>query len=496
MKYSQRSAKELLLNALTVQIAGLILTVQMAGLILVVTCGTSFGEDFAVQPLTADELQAIDSIQQGSVTATVGFLASDEMAGRNTPSPELNIAAAYVAARFRGAGLEGPASDLSYYQSTSIEQVAPAQSGLSVSVEGIRIADCHVLMGLKDPVEVTGAVENANSAKPEQKFAGPVWLSDSPLPPQVLSNPGGALVAWSRKVRDIAKQGATVVIVPIGSDSPLHEVARRLTESPVTLPQQFAFGCPVVLVPAGTELENKSVSVTVPANRITSTPVHNVIGILRGSDPELSKQAIIISAHLDHIGRKDGGEDTINNGADDNATGVTAVVTLADAYSKLSMRPKRTVIFMTFWGEEKGLLGSKYYAQHPVWPLDQTVANVNIEMIGRPEENAEGRAWGTGWTRSTLCDLVSSGAKRADVDVFHREDVSEMLYARSDNYSFVAAGVIAHSFSAGSLHADYHQPTDEVARLNLPHMTKIIRGLMAGTLPLATGDATPVAAKE
>ncbi|MBL8817141.1 MAG: M28 family peptidase [Planctomyces sp.] len=479
MRYSQRAAIAVLFRALILPMAG----------------GACFGEDFSVQPLTADELQAVDSIQQGSVTATVGFLASDEMAGRNTPSTELNIAAAYVAARFRGAGLEGPGSDLSFFQSTSIEQVSPAKSGLSVNVDGTRIADCHVLMGLRDPVEISGAIENANSARADQKFAGPVWLSDSPLPPQVLSNPGGAVVAWSRKIREIAKQGATLVIVPIGSDSPLHEIARRLSETPITLPQQFAFACPVVIVPAGTELENKTVSVTVPANRIISTPVHNVIGILKGSDPELSKQAIIISAHLDHIGTRDGGEDTINNGADDNATGVTAVVSLADAYSKLSNRPKRTVIFMTFWGEEKGLLGSKYYAQNPIWPLDQTIANVNIEMIGRPEENAEGKAWGTGWTRSTLCDLVAAGAKRAEVDVFHREDVSEMLYARSDNYSFVNAGVIAHSFSAGSLHADYHQPSDEVSRLNLPHMTKIIRGLMAGTLPLATGEATPIATK-
>jgi hypothetical protein len=112
-------------------------------------------------------------------------------------------------------------------------------------------------------------------------------------------------------------------------------------------------------------------------------------------------------------------------------------------------------------------------------------------MLGRPEENAEGKAWGTGWTRSNLGDQMAAGAARADVTIFYREDVSEMLYTRSDNYAFVQKGVIAHSFSAGSLHSDYHQPTDEVSRLNIPHMTRIIQGLFAGSLPIADGELTP-----
>ena len=260
----------------------------------------------------------------------------------------------------------------------------------------------------------------------------------------------------------------------------------------MTFPAQFLTACPVILIGAGADLTGE-IHVEAPARETVATPVRNVIGVLRGSDPELAKEAIIISAHLDHIGRLEGdrGGDTINNGADDNATGVTAVVTLADAYSSLKQRPKRSVIFMTFWGEEKGLLGSKYYAENPLWPLEKTVANINLEMIGRPEENAEGKSWGTGWTRSNLGDQMAAGAVRADVTIFYREDVSEMLYTRSDNYAFVQKGVIAHSFSAGSLHSDYHQPTDEVSRLNMPHMTRIIQGLFAGSLPIADGDLTP-----
>ncbi len=462
----------------------LLLTSSMAG--------DTAGETPEIRALSEAEQQVINSIDEGTVTSTVSFLASDEMAGRNTPSPELAIASAYVAARFKGAGLEGPEGSSGFYQTTEIIQIAPPRTGLKIEVNGQPVSDCHVLMGLDTPAEVSGTVANANGAAEDQKFSGPVWLSDSPLPPQMARNPAGVLVGWYRRVNELAKRGATAVLVPIGAESQTHAAVQRIAENPVSIPSQITFTVPIVLVPAGTPLDGQPVQLSVPPNRVVAQPVHNVIGILKGSDPELSKQAIIISAHLDHIGTQAEGEDRINNGADDNATGVTAVLTLADAYSRLPQKPRRTVIFMTFWGEEKGLLGSKYYAEHPIWPLDQTVANINIEMIGRPEENAEGKAWGTGWTKSTLCDLVAAGAQRAGVTVFHREDVSEMLYARSDNYSFVNAGVIAHSFSAGSLHSDYHKPTDEVSRLNLPHMTKIIRGLMAGTLPLADGEVTPV----
>jgi hypothetical protein len=300
------------------------------------------------------------------------------------------------------------------------------------------------------------------------------------------------VATWSRRVAQIANKGAAAILVRVADDSILPEAAGRLREKPLTFPAQFLTPCPVILIGAGADLTGE-IHVEAPARETVTTPVRNVIGVQRGSDPELAKEAIIISAHLDHIGRLSGdrGGDTINNGADDNATGVTAVVTLADAYSSLKQRPKRSVIFMTFWGEEKGLLGSKYYAENPLWPLEKTVANINFEMIGRPEENAEGKAWGTGWTRSDLGNQMAAGAARADVTIFYREDVSEMLYTRSDNYAFVQKGVIAHSFSAGSLHSDYHQPTDEVSRLNLPHMTRIIQGLFAGSLPIADGELTP-----
>ncbi len=451
---------------------------------------TCFAQEISVAPLTDDQKAAIQTIEQSEVLSTVSFLASDEMAGRNTPSTELDIAAAYVSARFKGAGLEGLGPEGNYYQTTELTQYLQPKTEAVVTRDGMPLECRGVLFGGEKESTVTA---KTSDGKDLNDVTGKIVVIDEfPLPPQAVDNPGMLVATWSRRVTQIDSNGAAAILVRVADDSILPEAAGRLRDKPLTFPAQFLTVCPVILIGADSDITGE-IHIEAPARETIATPVRNVIGVLRGSDQEPATEAIIISAHLDHIGRLEGdrGGDTINNGADDNATGVTAVVTLADAYSALKQRPKRSVIFMTFWGEEKGLLGSKYYAENPLWPLEKIVANINIEMIGRPEENAEGKSWGTGWTRSNLGDQMAAGAVRADVTIFYREDVSEMLYTRSDNYAFVQKGVIAHSFSAGSLHSDYHQPTDEVSRLNIPHMTRIIQGLFAGSLPIADGELTP-----
>jgi Zn-dependent M28 family amino/carboxypeptidase len=186
----------------------------------------------------------------------------------------------------------------------------------------------------------------------------------------------------------------------------------------------------------------------------------------------------------------------IYNGADDDASGVTAVLTLADAYAAMPTPPKRSLLFVAFWGEESGLLGSKAFVDRPTWPLESIVANVNIEMIGRPEDGARGKIWVTGWNESNLGPLMRESASRWGVEIFEHPKFSAMLYRSSDNWSFAQRGVVAHSFSAGSLHADYHQVDDEWDRLEIPHMTRVIQGLFFGSLPLADGTLTPKTAQE
>lgn len=219
-------------------------------------------------------------------------------------------------------------------------------------------------------------------------------------------------------------------------------------------------------------------------------PLKNVVGILPGKDPELAKEAIIYSAHLDHLGRKENKGDGIFNGADDNASGVTAVLTLADAFGATGTN-KRTLIFIAFSGEESGLLGSKRFVEEPIWPLDKVVAMINIEMIGRPEPGANGKIWMTGWRESNLGELMNQASFPKGVEIFEHPKFSEMLYRASDNWPLAEKGVVAHSFSAGSLHGDYHQPDDEWDRLDTKHMTRVIRGLYEASLPLSQGGEAP-----
>ncbi|MCP4783214.1 MAG: M28 family peptidase [Fuerstiella sp.] len=465
---------------------------QIQIFLLLFSCGTTaISQDTAAPDLSEEAMAAMHAILEGRVLSTISFLASDEMAGRDTPSPELRIASQYVAARFRGAGLEGAGPGGSFFQIHQLVTTMPPEYGTAISVDGgDAISHRGLLSGGAEAIDLTATVVKESAAL-EADAAEVVCLDRLHLPPQAAERPQFVLASVARRIRALTDRKTKVVLIPCDDGNILPQVAERLLQKSLFLKDGLTPQCAVLLVPSDSNPVGKKLSIQIEAQREMQNPVRNVVGILRGSDPNLSQEAVLISAHLDHIGVRSHGDDRINNGADDNATGVTAVISLADAFASLKTKPRRSIVFVTFWGEEKGLLGSKHFAENPLWPLSKTVANINIEMVGRPEEDAREKAWMTGWKHSNLGLLMNSGAQRAGVEIFNRTDVGEMLYARSDNYSFVRKGVVAHSFSAGSLHADYHQPSDEWERLDIPHMTKVIRGLFAGALFVAENSVAP-----
>lgn len=437
--------------------------------------------------LTNDEEQAAATITENKLLSTVSFLASDEMAGRNTPSRELTIASAYVAARFRGSGLEGLGPDGSFYQTHQLETVQIPVEGVWLTADGSAASTrLRMLAAPAEDLDISAEVLHEDQALQHAEPQIAV-IDEFSVPPQAVSNPAMVIAVVTRRLRALQNKGLKLVLVRCSSDSVLWEAADVLPEQPRLKRASMHPGLCVALVPE-TDVPTGKVTVRAPSERLIQSPVRNVVGVLRGSDEKLADEAILISAHLDHIGVRGEGQDMINNGADDNATGVTAVLALADAFAALKVRPARSMVFVTFWGEEKGLLGSKEFVKQPLWPLPKIVANINIEMVGRPEKDASGKAWMTGWKHSNLGEVMNAGSQRLGVEIFNRTDVGEMLYRRSDNYSFVQRGVVAHSFSAGSLHSDYHQPSDEWGKLELPHMTKVVRGLFAGALHVASRD--------
>ncbi len=438
----------------------------------------------AQEDLPAALTDALSEITEADVKATVSFLACDELGGRDTPSPGLNIASAYIASRFEAAGLKGGAEDGSFFQVHEIATSQVPQSGITFEREGQPETYFGLISAGAEVFSYEGKIApvSADDDFRKMEFSGPVYFE-----PKSLTNPRDQFNVM-RQVSTLRKNGATAVLLGVEEGSPFISMAKR-AQQPSMVTSRGSFPSGSLVVP---KLDpNANFKIVFPKQISGTAQVKNVIGVLPGSDPELSKEAIIITAHLDHIGRSPGQEDSINNGADDNATGCTAVCEIADAYGALEVAPKRSVIFMTFWGEEKGLLGSRHYCNNPEWPLDKTIANINIEMVGRPEAGAHEKTWMTGWHQSNLGKLMNVSSQRAGVLIFEHPQFSEMLYRASDNAAFVDKGVIAHSFSAGSLHPDYHQPGDEFYKLDTRHMTRVIQGLFVGSFPIANGEVTP-----
>ena len=213
----------------------------------------------------------------------------------------------------------------------------------------------------------------------------------------------------------------------------------------------------------------------------------NVVGVVRGSDPALAEQAVLIDAHYDHlgIGRAVDG-DSVYNGADDDATGVVTVLEVARAMAR-GPRPKRTVVFLLTTGEEVGLLGTYWYIAHPVFPLERTAANLEIEIIGRPDPlvGGPGRAWLTGYERSTMGDALAAAGVPIRADP--RPDMQ--FFLRSDNIAFAYRGIPAHTLSTYNMHSDYHTPDDEPDRIDYAHVTAVIGAAVRAARLLADGPA-------
>ena len=229
------------------------------------------------------------------------------------------------------------------------------------------------------------------------------------------------------------------------------------------------------------------------AKKIT-VPAKNVVGKIEGTDPVLKNEYLVISAHYDHVGvgaKK--GQDSIYNGARDNALGTVAVLTAAKFFAKFP--PKRSVIFMALTGEEKGLLGSKYYADHPLVPLNQTVFDFDCD--------------GAGYNDKTIATVIGLERTTAETDIMKaceafglkaaQDPVPEQnLYERSDNYNFARKGVPAIDFATGIKSFDaeinkyYHQPADEVSSLDFDYLVKYYRAFVYANYLLANAPKAPV----
>jgi Zn-dependent M28 family amino/carboxypeptidase len=220
----------------------------------------------------------------------------------------------------------------------------------------------------------------------------------------------------------------------------------------------------------------------------------NVAGILRGSDPQLKETYVMLSAHYDHLGLAEAGEDRIFNGANDDASGTAAVLEVAYALAALHPRPKRSVLFLLFCGEEKGLRGSRYYADHPLVPLDKTIADLNLEQLGRtdaPEGPQLNSANVTGFDFSNMVPVLVDAGRRAGVIVSKNQQASDRYFERSDNGPLARAGIPAHTLSVTYEFPDYHAVGDEWQKIDYENMAKVDQAIGIAVLRLAQALTAP-----
>lgn len=212
----------------------------------------------------------------------------------------------------------------------------------------------------------------------------------------------------------------------------------------------------------------------------------NVVGVLRGSDPLLRDEIVLIDAHYDHLGMRGPGVkgDSIFNGADDDASGVTAVLEIARQMSA-GARPRRTIVFAATIGEETGMQGTNWFIAHPPFPLTQLVANMEIEMIARPDSLAggPGKAWLTGFERSNMGDQLAA----AGIPIVADKRLDQHFFERSDNIAFARRGIVAHTLSTFNLHTDYHQVSDDLSHVDFTHMAAVINAATKATRVLSDG---------
>ena len=222
---------------------------------------------------------------------------------------------------------------------------------------------------------------------------------------------------------------------------------------------------------------------------VTPNRTWNAIGKITGTDKNLASEVILLSAHLDHLGMRDtaSGDDKIFNGADDDASGSIAVLELARVLGS-GQKPKRTVYFVCFGSEEVGGFGARYFIDNLPFPKEKLVANLEFEMIGRPDAKVKAEElWLTGYERSNLGPELAKRGARLVADPHPEQN----FFRRSDNYTLARQGIIAHTVSSYGLHTDYHKVTDEIKTIDFVHMTQAINSMVAPVQWLINSDFKP-----
>jgi hypothetical protein len=449
------------------------------------------------------ERQILERISADSLRGHVSFLASDALEGRDTPSKGLDVAAEYISAHFRKLRLE-PAGDEGYFQTAAFARISPVTAGFTMTVEAagqtIDIPAAKVVLNAaaaanleKLPlVKIDPTDTAAIDAMAPGSLAGKALI-------YVLPQTGGAqsnfrLVAQNRRKLLALKPALAITTSFMRSERPrLVDLADSQGAPPTVAVSDNEIAAKLRELPNGPV--PGSVSAAIPEQKVENLKLRNVVAVLRGSDPVLRDSYVLVSAHYDHVGVAARGEgDLIRNGANDNASGTSTVMELAEALSRAPQRPRRSIVFALYFGEEYGLFGSRAYARKPPFPLAKTVANLNLEQMGRTDDNSgdtTGKITASGFDYTTLGDILTRESARAGVVAWKDDRNSDSFFARSDNQALADAGVPAVTLCAAWTYSDYHRAGDHWDKLNYDNMALLTRAVALTTLEIANASDAP-----
>ncbi len=504
---------------------------------------------------------ALAAIRPEALHAHVAFLASDALEGRGSGTRGHALAAAYVAAQFEGLGLEPGAPDGSWRQSVPLRRAVPDPAACKVTLvhgaverplEQGRDFACFGNPALASgsamaPVVFVGygvsAPERGYDDYAGVDVRGKIVALVGGAPASFPSDERAYYGARLAKRQDAVRRGAVSVIslftpeesrrMPwarvagysrhgstgwLGEDGRAFESSAALQVTVALNPEvagKLFEGAPRSLADAFASLaaghpasfETGNQARLESGARLEDFTSDNVVAVLRGSDPKLGTQAVVLSAHLDHLGMEpetSGQKDRINNGAYDNASGVASLIETARAFTRLARRPARSVLFVAVTGEEMGLLGSDYFVRHP--PALTLVADVNMDMALTLYPVADVIAFGA--EHSSLGEVIAAAAGKVGLALTPDPFPQESIFVRSDHYSFVKQGIPALMLSTGLrssnpridgalattnwLRSVYHSPADDMQQsFDWESGAKIARANFLAALQIANAATRP-----
>jgi hypothetical protein len=450
--------------------------------------------------------------QYGSKVSTddlkeyLSIIASDALEGRETGTRGQKMAAAFIAAHFQELGLAGPVNG-SYYQAVDLYSNSVSDAYLKAGQTKFDNYGGVVYYGSADskgeatiPVVFVGNATEPDLAQVDIKDKAVLFLTKE------------TRINGNKTIALLREKGAKLVLVSNTENISDFEVlagqikgflsgGRLSLEKPKesTNAGLFLVSPAAVEKIMGTTMEKlkkaaaedpskkalKKIKPTSIQYKVTTalkiTKSENVLGYLEGTDKK--DELVVVTAHYDHIGKKKSGEgDLINNGADDDGSGTVSVMALAKAFAQAKNEgkgPRRSMLFMMVTGEEKGLLGSEYYSEHPVFPLESTVVDLNIDMVGRrdPQHKEGDYVYVIGSDKlsadlHTLSERVNKTYTNLTFDyTYNDQNHPERLYYRSDHWNFAKKNIPIIFYFDG-IHEDYHKPSDEISKIEFNLLTK------------------------